>query len=63
MINREKFDLPKFDYNVFLDVEDWEFFSGLIAEEKEQLVLEDFQDNQEVKYIYKNFDTGVKNDL
>lgn len=63
MINREKFDLPKFDYNVFLDVEDWEFFSSLTAEEKEQLALEDFQDNQEVKYIYKNFDIGVKNDL
>ena len=63
MINREKFDLPKFDYNVFLGVEDWEFFSSLTAEEKEQLALEDFQDNQEVKYIYKNFDIGVKNDL
>ena len=63
MINREKFDLPKFDYNVFLDVEDWEFFSSLTAEEKEQLALEDFQDDQEVKYIYKNFDIGVKNDL
>ena len=63
MINREKFDLPKFDYNVFLDIEDWEFFSSLTAEEKEQLALEDFQDNQEVKYIYKNFDIGVKNDL
>lgn len=63
MINREKFDLPKFDYNVFLDVEDWEFFSSLTAEEKEQLALEDLQDDQEVKYIYKNFDIGVKNDL
>ena len=63
MINREKFDLPKFDYNVFLDVEDWEFFSSLTTEEKEQLALEDLQDDQEVKYIYKNFDTGVKNDL
>ena len=63
MINREKFDLPKFDYNVFLDVEDWEFFSSLTAEEKEQLALEDFQDDQEVKYIYKSFDIGVKNDL
>ena len=63
MINREKFDLPKFDYNVFLDVENWEFFSSLTAEEKEQLALEDLQDDQEVKYIYKNFDIGVKNDL
>ena len=63
MINREKFDLPKFDYNVFLDVKDWEFFSSLTAEEKEQLALEDLQDDQEVKYIYKNFDIGVKNDL